>query len=144
MAKPVALVSLDGSDTAAYVLPWARVFSSGLDLQLVLLELAPAARGGGERGTGALQAADEYLRGVASTLRRDGYEVETRPLPAGGAVAEWINAAAEELHASLAMLATRGRMGVRRMMLGSIADQLLRTGMAPVVLVRGAEQPAAH
>lgn len=142
MARPVALVSLDGTDTAEYVLPWARAFAAGLDLRLVLLDIVPEARGGGERGTAALEAADHYLRAVAATLRRDGFEVETRPVPAGGAVAEWINVAAEELQASLTMLATHGRSGVRRVMMGSVADAVVRAATGAVLVVRaGSDGP---
>jgi len=46
-----------------------------------------------------------------------------------------------EWKADLVVLGTHGRRGVRRVVLGSDAEQILRTSTVPVLLVRGREPP---
>ena len=50
---------------------------------------------------------------------------------------EIVKMAAEE-GADLLVLGTHGRRGVRRLVLGSDAEQVVRTSRVPVLLVRGA------
>jgi nucleotide-binding universal stress UspA family protein len=45
-------------------------------------------------------------------------------------------AAAEELQPELIVMVTHGRTGVGRMLLGSVAEQVLRTAPCPVVTVK--------
>lgn len=45
--------------------------------------------------------------------------------------------------ADLVVMCTHARSGVARWAQGSVADSLLRNGTAPVLLVRGVEQPDA-
>jgi nucleotide-binding universal stress UspA family protein len=45
--------------------------------------------------------------------------------------------------ADLVVLGTHGRRGVRRMLLGSDAELIVRTSTAPVLLVRGKEPPTS-
>ncbi|MBP0593429.1 universal stress protein [Paraburkholderia sp. LEh10] len=46
---------------------------------------------------------------------------------------------AERLGADLVILGTHGRRGVRRIVLGSVAERFVRFAQCPVLLVRGAE-----
>jgi len=59
-------------------------------------------------------------------------EVVVRPLSIGEAIV----ARAEELHAELIVMGTHGRTGVKRMVLGSVADHVVRHAPCPVVTVR--------
>jgi nucleotide-binding universal stress UspA family protein len=86
-----------------------------------------------------------YLRGVARQIARDypGIRVSVDVRlgePAGG-----ISAAALDRSAELVVMATHGRTGLGRAVLGSVAGAVLRTGSTPVLLVRpprAAQQPA--
>ena len=92
-----------------------------------------------------------YLEGRAWKLRRAGWRVEYE------VVTEWNTAAAvlncvEARHCDLIAMATRGRGGVQRLFLGSVADKVIRGAATPVLVlnpVAGAlshvlgEQPAA-
>jgi nucleotide-binding universal stress UspA family protein len=47
-----------------------------------------------------------------------------------------IDTVAEELKADLVIMGTHGRRGVSRMLLGSVAESIVRTAPCPVLLVR--------
>lgn len=53
----------------------------------------------------------------------------------GGSVAATISGFAEELDAHLIVMATHGRTGLSRAVLGSVAEQVVRHATCPVVLV---------
>jgi nucleotide-binding universal stress UspA family protein len=78
--------------------------------------------------------AQAYLEAVAGRLAAREYAVgrEVRP----GAPAEAIDAVCRERGAALVVLATHGRTGLDRLLLGSVAEAVVRHGGAPVVLVR--------
>ncbi|WP_233808253.1 universal stress protein [Paraburkholderia sp. HP33-1] len=48
---------------------------------------------------------------------------------------------AEQIHADLLVLGTHGRRGVRRLVIGSVAERVLRFSRCPVLLLR---EPGAH
>jgi nucleotide-binding universal stress UspA family protein len=50
----------------------------------------------------------------------------------------------KEWDADVVVLGTHGRRGVRRMLLGSDAEQIVRTATVPVLLVRGKDPVAAQ
>ena len=54
-----------------------------------------------------------------------------------GPAADTIVREAKKQHADLIVLGTHGRRGVRRLVLGSDAEQVVRTARVPVLLVRG-------
>jgi nucleotide-binding universal stress UspA family protein len=56
----------------------------------------------------------------------------------GGLAADTIVREARRAKADLIVLGTHGRRGVRRLVLGSDAEQVVRTSRVPVLLVRGA------
>lgn len=61
----------------------------------------------------------------------------------GGAAADRILAHAREWGADLIVMGTHGRRGLRRLALGSDAEQVVRDADVPVLLVRGTERPDA-
>ncbi len=61
----------------------------------------------------------------------------------GGNVPELILQAAREWHPDLIVMGTHGRRGMKRAMLGSDAEMVLRGAPVPVLLVRGEAQVAA-
>jgi nucleotide-binding universal stress UspA family protein len=90
----------------------------------------------------------EQLRNVggavlsaAQTLARDaGLAVETRLLEAlGGPAGEYVVRAAKEWGADLIVCGTHGRRGLRRIVLGSDAEFIVRHSPVPVLLIRGSE-----
>jgi len=67
--------------------------------------------------------------------------VETE-LMTGEDIAHRIQRAAQEFDAELVVMGTHGRRGVRRLMLGSVAERTLRIVTCPVLLISGHCAPA--
>ena len=56
-----------------------------------------------------------------------------------GAAWEEINAVAELIDADMVVIGTHGRRGFSRALLGSVAENVVRTGNRPIVTIRGKE-----
>lgn len=85
------------------------------------------------------QAAQKLREFVAQSLGADAPELEIRV--ADEAPADAIRTAAAELGAGLIVLGTHGRTGIDRLMLGSVAERVLRESKIPVLTVRGGGRP---
>ena len=90
-------------------------------------DLIPSFREGGERLLAKAKAVADKARVPASTVMRE---------VIGGPAAGPIVREARKQGADLIVLGTHGRRGVRRLVLGSDAEQVVRTSRVPVLLVR--------
>jgi nucleotide-binding universal stress UspA family protein len=91
------------------------------------IDLVPLLREGGKR----------ILARAQATARKAG--VKAAPLLreiVGGPSADAIVREAKKQRADLIVLGTHGRRGVRRLVMGSDAEQVVRTSPVPVLLVR--------
>jgi nucleotide-binding universal stress UspA family protein len=81
------------------------------------------------------QEAQAYLDGIARRMQDRGFHVLTRvdidEQPAVGIMLE-----AQVRHADLVAMETHGRRGLSRLILGSVADKIVRGGVVPVLLSR--------
>jgi len=77
----------------------------------------------------------EHLRGLI-----DDPSIEWEALPPMGHTADEIAHAAEEKNADLVISATHGRSGLKRFVLGSVTERLMRTLPCPLFVVRGLER----
>ncbi|HZU77485.1 MAG TPA: universal stress protein [Dehalococcoidia bacterium] len=130
------LVPLDGSARAMAVLPLVQVFAetSGASVHLLgVLDPQHPEWEGGELRPLACEQPHRQLTAAAERLRARGIAVNVLLRP--GKPAETITALAEELDADLLALATRGRGGFTRLLLGSVADAVVRRSSKPVLLV---------
>lgn len=141
LAATRLLVPLDGSQLAEAVIPVVeRLIGAGAAAVLLhVSERGAPATVHGERHLRAIDEATTYLEDVAARLRAAGgtVEIHTHEAPEGD-VAGSIVAHAEEERAGLTILCTHGGGGVRDLLVGSIAQQVLRRGTVPVLLVRPA------
>jgi nucleotide-binding universal stress UspA family protein len=80
--------------------------------------------------------AREYLAGVAEPLRNLRTPTSVKVDVRLGEPANGIVMAALDTQADLIVMATHGRTGIQRAVLGSVAGTVLRTACTPVVLVR--------
>lgn len=130
------LTPLDGSLTAESILPQARRLARKTDAEIVLSRSVPAlAFEGGEAAFRAeLDASNDYLAGVQERLEKSGFRV--RSVVRAGGAAQTIIDLAGEIHADLIALATHGRGGLPRLVLGSVAEKILRSTPVPVLAVR--------
>ena len=143
------LVPLDGSDASESVLPHARALQESVGSRLILLRVVPSplevgslygipsVRLEGESHREHTEAAEAYLEEVSSRdlfpAAGDPGAPERRVIEATGA-AEGVLEGARVTGTDLIALASRGRGGFGRTVIGSVADKVIR-GAAPPVLV---------
>jgi nucleotide-binding universal stress UspA family protein len=88
-----------------------------------------------ERPVPPLDGALDYLNGVAEELRRDGLDVDVHALH-GNAPAVAIVDLARSVGADVIAMATHGYGGLKRTVLGSVADKILRSSTLPLLVMR--------
>ncbi len=81
------------------------------------------------------EEAQDYVRDVAERLREAGVRASGVAV-IGGGVAETLLDLGRPERVGLMATATHGRGGVRRLVLGSVADKLVRAAQVPVLVVR--------
>jgi nucleotide-binding universal stress UspA family protein len=140
------IVPLDGSELAEQVLPFVEVLVASLQVPVLLVtvtdivhDLARAMTYGmpfrqevyDEILDNARTKARTDLDGAADRLRRAGLSVSEQVLD--GQAAEAIARASEPT--DVIVMTSHGRGGLRRWLIGSVAEKLVREGPIPVVLV---------
>jgi nucleotide-binding universal stress UspA family protein len=131
------LVPLDGSALAESAIAKAMELA-GPESTLMLLRAAEAHTLPGvdptEAQTEVVREAEDYLAAVATRLREQGDRVETSVWygPAASAIVE----AARLRKADLIVMSTHGRSGMGRLILGSVAESVLRGTSTPILLLR--------
>lgn len=153
------LVPLDGSELANTVLPYVRKLAVCTGAAVLLMQVVPEpapevivtrTQFGWERamsssigsGSGELArwiehataAARDRLDAVASVLTESGIRTETTV--AVGRPAEAILDTAESQGVDLIAMATHGYGGIRRFLMGSVTDRVVRHAHTPVLVVR--------
>lgn len=142
------IVALDGSKRAERILPHVEASAKHLDLAVTLIGVygGPMAAGGSGDGVynaGSMDAfiaglRDEtvrYLEGVNAELRQRGVEKVSFAAREGLAADEIISMAGEAPDTLIAMC-THGRSGIKRWMLGSVAETVVRHANSPTLIVR--------
>lgn len=126
------LIPLDGSEMAERVLEPAAELARAAGAGCLLLQVAETNRRG-RNGGGACP--EEYLERVAGGIRRQGLDVTTRVIAARDA-ASAIAAEAGRPGDRLVAMSTHGRGGLSRLVMGSVAEQVLRATPTPVLVYR--------
>jgi nucleotide-binding universal stress UspA family protein len=137
------LVPLDGSKTAEAVLPYARVLVSDLKVPVELLTVIDVAELSKHVPAERLTNFDEVIKGqglnakgylgeVAKTFQGENVRCTVEQ---GAAAGNIINKAGTDKSTLIAM-ATHGRSGLSRWLLGSIAEKVLRAANNPLLLIR--------
>ncbi len=142
------LVAVDGSETSNLALKEAIELAKDqhaalrlihvVDLTLIYTDLgAPFAL----EYQKALQAAGEKVVTACSAVVRDaGIEFDTATVGidmVGQHIYEAIDDEAKRWQADLIVIGTHGRRGIRRLLLGSVAEGVTRVASKPVLLIRG-------
>jgi nucleotide-binding universal stress UspA family protein len=141
------LIPLDGSKTAEKVLPYARYLAGKFKIPVELLAVIDIAElathitaekarfldGMIEEG---MRSSETYLRGVAATFGGAAVKCTVEKGRAEEAIVE----KGESDTAMLIAMATHGRSGLNRFLLGSVAEKVLRGAANPLLLVRATEE----
>ncbi|NJD17929.1 MAG: universal stress protein, partial [Gemmatimonadetes bacterium] len=137
------MVPLDGSDLSATILRPAADLARASGAKLTLVHVVSSSAVLGTRifpvlpdDVGpAVEKAREYLEGKAKELRAQGLTVETH-VEEHESPGRAIAAIADKLDADLVALATHGYGGLKRALLGSVADKVLRSSPLPLLVQR--------
>jgi len=142
--RPVLVVPLDGSELAEAALPVARDLAVALTAKLVLVGVvshvgmpAPVRRGAPASLSEQdfRQVRDEARAYLESTASQLGSDLVTGIAIHSGEPGREIDREAEERGAAAIVMATHGRTGIFRTLLGSVAGQVVHSGSTPVLLV---------
>jgi len=145
------LVPTDGSDTATCGLREAIKLAKDQSAQIRIIHVVDELVMGSSPAFGVvmdniiddLRAAGKSILASAQAMAQDaGITVDTLLVEAfGGRAGEHVAKAAQEWPADIIVCGTHGRRGLRRIVLGSDAEYLVRRSPVPILLVRatGAE-----
>ena len=139
------VIPLDGSKTAEKVLPYARFVAGALKLPIELLAVvdiaemathisAERARFLNTMVEDSVRSSEKYLRGIAGT-----FPSGTKCMVEKGKAEQVIIETAAADKGTLVTMATHGRSGINRWLLGSVTEKVLRGGTNPMLLVRATE-----
>lgn len=130
------LVPLDGSPLGERILPYVRGMLCRDDSDIILVHAAvpPSIENAVSIADALLASGQGYLEGVQERLAKDGVRVKT-VCRVGSAAAVILKVAGEE-KATMLALATHGHSGLKRRLLGSVAETLMRRSSVPVFVVR--------
>jgi nucleotide-binding universal stress UspA family protein len=127
------LVPLDGSPLAEQVLATVADLASVLQADCTLMQVVVAGHDSHARGADREAEARSYLDSIARRLGGRGRKVDSRVVVAHNAA----EAILTEVRAhDLITLATHGRGGISRILLGSVADVVVRAAPCPVLVYR--------
>ncbi len=142
------MVPLDGSELAECVLPHVEAFIKEYKIKSVVFirvvepfhdhyiptvgihDIEVFQKMESERKVDA----EDYLNQIVNKLKHEEANLQTKVL--AGSVSDCLCDYAESNGIDLILIATHGRSGVSRWVRGSVADKVLRSSNAPVLMVR--------
>ena len=141
------LVPLDGSKTAEKVLPYARYLAGNFKVPVELLAVVDIAEVASHMASekarfldtiidDAVRHLTSYLGSVATTFAGTDVRCSVEKGKAEDTIIE--KAATDK--AMLITMATHGRSGLNRFLLGSVAEKVLRGMVNPLLLIRATEE----
>jgi nucleotide-binding universal stress UspA family protein len=138
------LIALDGTPAAEQILEPAGALAKMLEATCTLLRVVPSVVPHGVRAQTAVgtaladklrSEAHVYLQRIAGSLRDRGIATQMRIIAQANPATAILHEAASGEYDLLA-LATRGRRGLPRLFLGSVADKVVRGADTPVLVYR--------
>jgi nucleotide-binding universal stress UspA family protein len=142
------LVPLDGSAIAEKALPHARALARALEIPITLITVIETAADFSNQKTryldtlveGGMRNSEKYLKNISKTF--SGAAVQYRVEKGGAGDAIIMNAAAD--NGTLITMATHGRSGLGRWVLGSVAEKVVRGAKNAVLVMRATEETSSE
>lgn len=140
------MVAVDGSATAELGLKEAIRLARDQKAQLAIIHVIDVviAYGAGQWVGGYVEDTREFSQQVISQARKLAQDAGIEPeiqtpeiVTSGYHVADTVAQLAREWKADLLVVGTHGRRGVSRMLIGSVAERIVRVAPCPLLLVRG-------
>jgi len=133
------LVPLDGSEFSETVLPEIEKLASALKANVSILRVAYAHRILGidpiKHEANIVREAEDYVQSVEQRLISKGLMVDNHVRYGPDAAEEILNHVTD-YNIDLIVMCTHGFSGVRRLVLGSVTEKVLRQATKPVLLVQ--------
>lgn len=142
------LIPLDGSPFAEKALPYALTLADQFQSQITLISVleppSVTTDDWAAHVSDALAAARQrtrdqrvaYIKEVCGRLQEKGYSAVCHVLESDARAAEAILDAVSLYKADAIVMTTHGRTGIARMVLGSVAERLIRHADVPTLLIR--------
>ena len=130
------LVPLDGSMVAEAILPEVETIAMAFNATIRIMR---SFHGRGDNAEAAeAKKAEDYVTVIAQGLKSKGLNVYSNPLDTD---IPYTSDAAQAIldyskKADLIMMSTHGRSGIKRQLLGSVAEKVVQNATTPVYLVR--------
>ena len=143
------LVPLDGSKTAEKVLPYARYLAGKFKVPVELLAVVDIAEVASHMASEKARFLDTIIDDAVRRLHELSQEAWQQRLPSTdvstcsvekGKAEDMIIEKAATDKAMLITMATHGRSGLNRFLLGSVAEKVLRGTVNPLLLIRATEE----
>lgn len=142
------LVAIDGSSTAEQALHEAVKLAKEMQAQLRIVHVVDIVNisldtefpNPLEFTEIIIKGGQTVLRNAEAVAKKSGVPFETHLIETntlGHRIPEVIVADAENWHADLIVICTHGRRGLSRLLLGSVAEGIMRVATKPVLLIRG-------
>lgn len=143
------MVPLDGSQLAECVLPHLEAIAKGCGTKEIILvravetaviaagwvEYAPSQQDFRSSDKPYEAEAEAYLKNVISRMKYAGVNVRSEVI-VGKSAADVLADYAAKNCVDLIIMATHGRSGMSRLLLGSVAQKLSQSACAPILMVR--------
>lgn len=144
------MVPLDGSPLAECVLPHVEAIAKGCSTGDIVLvsavetvavdahwtDLVPVVKDTQSVDKQNKSAAEAYLKKVTGRMKSSGLNVRSEAI-VGKSAADLLADYAVKNSVDLIIIATHGRSGISRWVMGSVAQKLSQSACVPVLLVRG-------
>lgn len=134
------LIAVDGSEIAGRAAETGAWLAATLRAEVLLVFVADTSLAGAPEGGVApdvlLASLEEEGRATLAALAKDLPQAEQ--IVRRGKPADEVLKVAEERGADLIVVGTHGRSGVRRVLMGSTAEDIMRHAPCPVLVVRAA------
>lgn len=138
------ICSTDFSDLSNHAVKYAIALAKEFKAKLYLchvIDLSSATMYG--EATFAFEAQSRHMEEYAYhqlNEQMEGQELEWEPLITTGRAADEIARLIKENDVDLSIIATRARSGLKRLVLGSVTEQLMRITACPIMVIRGPDK----
>jgi len=132
------LSATDFSDTSNLAVSYGQKLAKEYSARLLLCHVLSVPTGYGEALPDPFIQQSRMMDQATERFSRwmEGQSIDWEPIVSIGSAAEEITRYAEEKKVDLAICATHGRSGLKRLILGSVTERLIRSLTCPVLVVR--------
>lgn len=133
------LVPLDGSEVSERILPEIEKIAGNLKAKISILRVAYAhplpVSDIIKAEVAVVHEAEEYVHMIEEKLKAKGFTVDSHVRYGPDAADEILNHT-DQYDTDLIVMSTHGRSGVKRWLLGSVAEKVVHHATTPVLLLR--------